>query len=116
MLEKLKAKFGTSFDDVEEERLKKRFSDFELADLGSVPVRKKVIVAGEVQGSQVVPRAGSPSLEITIEDGTGRATAVFTGRRRMGGLCVGRRIILEGVGRSEGARVIFLNPAYTIIE
>jgi hypothetical protein len=47
---------------------------------------------GEVAGLQVVPRAGAPSLEVTVDDGSGRAVVVFTGRTRVGGLatqCLG---------------------------
>ena len=76
----------------------------------------RVLFAGEVQGLQVVPRAGSPSLEVTVGDGTGRVVTVFTGRRRLGGVDVGRRILVDGVVRRERARLVVMNPAYTIVE
>ncbi len=50
-----------------------------------------------------------------MDDGTGRAVAVFTGRKRIGGLDGGRRVVLEGVGRHERRRLVLLNPAYTIV-
>jgi len=72
-------------------------------------------MAGEVQGIKVVPRAGSPSLEVTVSDGSGRAVAVFLGRKRIPGLAVGHGIVLEGVARREGGRTVMLNPAYTLL-
>ena len=63
-----------------------------------------------------MPRAGSPALEVTFSDGSGRAVAVFTGRKRLGGVDCGRRIVFDGVGRNERGRMVVLNPAYTIVE
>ena len=65
-------------------------------DITDAPLRVRVRIGGEVQGLQVVPRAGSPSLEVTISDGTGRAVAVFTGRKKLPGVDPGRRVVLEG--------------------
>jgi len=77
-----------------------------------------VSIADQVIGdpSTLVPRAGSPSLEVTISDGTGRAVAVFTGRRRLGGVDCGRSLVIEGVGRPERGRVLVVNPAYQLVE
>ena len=93
MLKGLRRKINESIDEIEEQRL-----------------------AGEVQSVQVVPRLGSPSLEITVSDGSGRAAAVFTGRRRLGGVDCGRRVLLEGVARQDRGRLLVVNPAYTIVE
>ena len=57
-----------------------------------------------------------PSLKVTSSDGSGRAVAVFTGRKRLGGVDCGRRIVVDGVGRTERGRMVVLNPAYTIVE
>lgn len=73
-------------------------------------------VGGEVQSFQVRPRAGSPSLEITVSDGSGKAVAVFTGRRRIAGLDCGRGVLLEGAGRDERGRLVLLNPSYTLLD
>ena len=116
MLKGLRKKFGQSIDDIEGERLQGRLADLGVQPIGEAPARVPVLLAGEVQGHQVVPRLGSPSLEITIGDGTGRAVAVFTGRRRLGGVDPGRRLLIEGVGRLERGRLVILNPAYTIVE
>ena len=116
VLKGLRSKFSKSIDDIEDERLQTRLADLGVQPIAEAPNRVPVLVAGEVQGLQVVPRLGSPSLEVTLSDGTGRAVAVFTGRRRLGGVDCGRRILVEGVGRTERGRMVILNPAYTIVE
>ena len=116
MLKKLRQRWSESIDDIEERRLRERIAELGAVAIAEAPERTPVTLAGEVQGLQVVPRAGSPSLEVTISDGTGRAVAVFTGRRRLGGVDPGRRLVLEGVGREEKGRTVLVNPAYTIVE
>lgn len=116
MLKKLRQKLGQTIDDIEEERLQGRSSDLGVTRIADAPTRQVVVLGGEVQGLQVVPRAGSPSLEVTIGDGSGRAVAVFTGRRRLSGVDCGRRILIEGVGREERGRILVVNPSYTIVE
>jgi hypothetical protein len=58
---------------------------------------------------------GSPSVELTVSDGTGTALAIYTGRHAIPGLELGRGVLLEGVGRRERHRVVFVNPAYTLL-
>lgn len=116
VLEKLRRKMSESIEEIEDQRLAGRMADFDLPCIKDVPLRSRVLLAGEVQGLQVVPRAGSPSLEVTVGDGTGRVVAVFTGRRRLGGVDVGRRLLVDGVVRRDRARLVAMNPAYTIVE
>jgi len=106
-----------SADDLDRQRLTGRFGELDLgqAALGECPLRRPVRVTGEVAGMRVVPRAGTTSLEVSVEDGTGEATAIFSGRRRIRGLDPGRGVVLEGVARRERGRIVLLNPAYTIL-
>lgn len=116
MLKNLRKKLTQSIDDIEEQRLSDRAADLGVMRIAEAPTRVPIVIGGEVQGLQVVPRAGSPSLEVTIGDGSGRAVAVFTGRRRLSGVDCGRRILIEGVGRQERGRILVVNPSYTIVE
>lgn len=116
MLKKLKQRLSQSLEDIDDQRVQQRVADLGVTPIAQAESRTSVLLAGEVQGLQVVPRAGSPSLEVTIGDGSGRAVAVFTGRRRLGGVTPGRRVLIEGVGRMERGRMVLLNPAYTIVE
>lgn len=116
MLKKLKQRLAVSLEDLDDQRVTDRLADLGVTTIAEAPARTPVLIAGEIQGLQVVPRAGSPSLEVTVGDGSGRAVAVFTGRRRLGGVDCGRRILIEGVGRLERGRLLIVNPAYTIVE
>jgi hypothetical protein len=113
--ERARKKLMQSSRDLDRVRLADRYNGLDLTHLDEMPLRLPVRVGGEVQGIKVVPRAGSTSLEVTIVDGTGRAVAVFLGRRRLPGLEFGRGMMLEGVGRKDGGRIVLLNPAYTLL-
>lgn len=107
----------SSTDDLHRERLADRFDE---ANLGTIPIatapcRVRIRIAGEVARMRVVPRAGSPSLEVTVDDGTGRALVIFTGRRRIGGVDPGRSIVVEGTAREQHGKVVLMNPAYTLL-
>lgn len=114
-LSDLRRRLTASVEQLDEARLQDRYAGLELTPLGDAAARTPVRVGGEIKGMQVVPRAGAPSLEVTVSDGTGRAVAVFTGTRRIGGMDPGRGIVLEGVGRLERRRLVLLNPGYTLL-
>ena len=103
-------------DELERDRLSKSFAALEGLDpLSDIPLRRPSRVGGEVKGVRVVPRAGSPSLEVTVGDGSGEAVAIFYGRRRIKGIEVGRSLLLEGVARADRNRVVIVNPSYTLL-
>lgn len=107
----------SSTGDLHRERLAGRF---DAEALGTIPIagcpcRVRVRIAGEVARMRVVPRAGSPSLEVTLDDGTGRALVVFTGRRRIGGIEPGRSLVVEGTAREAHSRTVLMNPTYTLL-
>lgn len=72
-------------------------------------------VVGEASSVRVVPRAGSPSLEVTVNDGRGHVTAVFFGRRKLGGVTPGRRLVVEGVVATQNNRTFLFNPVYELL-
>jgi hypothetical protein len=90
------------------------------AAVGTTPIaevvpRATICVAGEASSVRIVPRAGSPSLEVTVTDGTGFATGVFLGRRKIAGLTPGRRLTFEGVASRKGRVIEIFNPRYEIL-
>ena len=107
----------SSTDDLHREQLTGRFDcdRFDTVLIDGAPRRERIRIAGEVARMRVVPRAGSPSLEVTVDDGSGRATVIFTGRRRISGIDPGRGIVVEGTGREERNRLVFMNPGYTLL-
>lgn len=116
-IRKLVKGLSTSVDELNRQRVNDRFGQYREghSTLGDCPLRQKVEVIGEVHRMRVVPRAGCASLEIVISDGSGEATAVFHGRKRIAGIGPGQAISLRGVARLCDGRVIFLNPAYTLL-
>ena len=92
---------------------------------GVVPIadarsRQQVSVVGEITSLRIVPRAGSPSLEATVSDGTGSLVAVWTGRRRIAGVTPGKRLVISGRGAPEPGsgrnRLLILNPSYELLQ
>lgn len=100
---------------LDQSRLRDRYSGLDIVPIGEAPLRTPVRLGGEVQETRVVPRAGAPSLEVTLSDGTGRAYAVFTGTTRIPGMSLGRGVVVEGVARLERNHLVLLNPAYTLL-
>jgi hypothetical protein len=114
-LKDIRKRLAASVEELDETRLHDRFDEAGGTPIADVVARTHVVVAGEVKAVQVVPRAGSPWLEVTIADGTGKAVAVFSGRRRIAGIDVGRGLVLEGVAGRRGAKVQLMNPVYTLL-
>lgn len=114
VLKGLRNRLTQSNEDLHAEALQSRFEDASCSPIGDAGDRGTVRIRGEVAALQVVPRAGAPSLEVTVNDGTGRAVAVFTGRKRIGGLDPGRSVLVEGVARRQRGRLLLFNPAYTL--
>ncbi|MCU1485768.1 MAG: ATP-dependent helicase RecG [Actinomycetia bacterium] len=101
--------------EIEQGRLSGRYAGLGATSIADAPLRIKTKVAGEITSIRVVPRAGSPSLEVTVNDGTALAVAIFTGRRNIPGVNPGKGIVLDGVARQERKRILLLNPAYQLL-
>lgn len=114
-LSDLRRRLTASVQQLDQARLQERYHGLDIVPIGEAPLRVPVRLGGEVQETRVVPRAGSPSLEVTLTDGTGRAVAVFTGRKKMHGLSLGRGVLVEGVARLDRNHLVLLNPAYTLL-
>ncbi|MGH3850498.1 MAG: OB-fold nucleic acid binding domain-containing protein, partial [Pseudonocardiaceae bacterium] len=58
-----------------------------------------------------------PSLEAVIDDGSGRLTVVWTGRRQIAGITPGKRLVVSGRGMAQGSkgRLLLLNPSYELL-
>jgi hypothetical protein len=77
--------------------------------------RQRVCVCGKVIRMTARPTAGQPALAISISDDTGTVTAVWTGRREIGGVTLGRKIAISGVPVLHGDHLEFTNPGYTLL-
>ena len=83
--------------------------------LATVPTRARVTITGEITAARVVPKATSPWLELTVDDGTATFIAMYTGRRSIPGIHTGRLVEFTGVLRAEPGRRVMLNPAYKLL-
>jgi hypothetical protein len=114
----LKDAFNSKVKPVREldaERLVDRFAELRLQPIGELEARDRTKVCGEVKRMTIKPRSGIPSTEIVINDGTGDATVIFSGRRHVAGIEHGHCIVIEGVAFADANRLVFLNPAYSLL-
>jgi hypothetical protein len=74
--------------------------------------RSRAAVAGRV--TAVVPArwAGGPTLEVTLDDGTGTLLLAFVGRRRLAGVDPGRRLVATGTVVLKFGRPMLMNPYF----
>jgi hypothetical protein len=82
-----------------------------IADAGP---RRPVRVRGQITRMKARPTDGLPSLAVSIADNTGSVTAVWTGRRSIGGISLGRTIVIEGVAVQHGDHLEFNTPMYEL--
>ena len=115
---RLKEFFTTSDADLDRERLRQFCRGLPgVTPIGEAEAREEITVAGEISSLRIVPRAGSPSLEATVSDGSGSLVVVWTGRRHIPGVAPGRRLVVSGRGAPHGAngRLMVLNPRYELL-
>jgi amino acid transporter len=81
-----------------------------------VEYRRRARVAGRVHTMRVQPHGGVAALECTIVDETGGIALVFLGRRSIGGMKVGSRVVAEGtVAGDDRGRLAIMNPDYRFL-
>ena len=85
-----------------------------LPRLADIVERERTRVRGQVFRVKLRPSGGMPSLEVTLTDETGSVVAVWSGRRSIGGVGLGRVLIVEGVPVRTPDGLTFTNPAYEL--
>ena len=94
--------------------LSRESTDADCARIGRAPDRQSVRLRGVLHTVSLRPRGGVPALEAELDDGSGRITLVFLGRRRMAGIDPGRSMEVSGrIGVQDGRRVMY-NPRYEL--
>ena len=83
--------------------------------IADMQARQLVSICGKVTRMTARPTSGQPALAVTVTDDTGTVTAVWTGRRSIGGITLGRRIAIKGVALVHGTHLEFTNPSYTLL-
>ena len=67
-------------------------------------------VAGVIRRMTVLPMEGKEALQALISDGTGEVMIVFMGRREIGGLSLGKRVVVDGVLADQRGEIRMVNP------
>jgi len=91
----------------------------EASSVGATPVTacsggEPVCVAGTLRAVSLRPRAGVPSLEAELFDGSGTVTLIWLGRRRIAGIECGRSLLARGRLTYHEGRPPIYNAAYEL--
>lgn len=103
----------------DDEELAGRALESELDQVGATPVTRcrrgePVCVAGTLRSVTLRPRAGVPTLEAELYDGTGTITLIWLGRRRIGGIDCGRSMVARGRLTEHDGRPTIYNADYEL--
>jgi RecG-like helicase len=101
--------------DNDEARLESEIREWASTVPGSVriadaPMRQRVKIAGVIRRLTVFPLQDNESLEAVVSDGTGEVVMRFMGRRAIGGLGLGSRVVVDGVLGEQRGEVQMMNP------
>ncbi len=114
LLRKAFRRLSASPEDLDATDIRKHCNMHALTPIADVKDRELVTVGGTVKEVALAPRAGVPTLEAVIYDGTGTVTVVWLGRRRLAGVDAGVEMQVCGrVSDRDGQRVVF-NPSYEL--
>jgi hypothetical protein len=69
---------------------------------------------GDVRRIRIHSLAAVPTLEVQLDDGSGRISALFMGRRGISGIECGRRLAIEGAPVDGERGLTLYNPAYEL--
>ena len=118
-LKKFLHRLTTPVEVLDEERLREFCSSHPgVQSIAAATAREPVTVVGEITSVRIVPKPeGSPWLEVTVTDGTGKLVALWTGRRRIAGVKAGQRLVLTGrpSPSGPGGRLLIYNPLYELL-
>jgi RecG-like helicase len=110
-------RFLDRLTETDQERLAHELTTWAASVAGTVRIadarsRERVRVAGMVRRITVEPVEGFEALSVVLSDGTGLMTARWLGRRKIPGLALGSRVVVEGVlGEQQGQRQM-VNPTF----
>jgi len=100
--------------ELESQELQDEASSAGATHVSECSVGAPVCVAGALRAVVLRPRAGVPTLEAELYDGTGTVTLIWLGRRRIRGIDPGRSLVARGrLTRHDGRPTIY-NPAYEL--
>ena len=114
-IRRLVGNFTKPVEEIDRDKLRALTDALGVTHMDELEPRTRVRVAGEIRTVRIVPRAGAPSLEVTVADGYGHVVGVFFGRRKIAGLSPGRRVAFEGVADADDPWAHLYNPSYELL-
>ena len=114
LLKRAFKRFSTSPEELQADELQVESHNQGCRQIEGLKDREMVTVYGHLKQVSLAPRAGTPTLEATLYDGSAVLTLIWLGRRKIVGIKPG--VDLKATGRvscHDGRRVIF-NPRYEL--
>jgi RecG-like helicase len=108
-------RLATEDSEIEADDLQRQALSSGATTVAACGERQLVTVHGTVRSLTLRPRAGTPSLEVELYDGSGTVTLVWLGRREIAGMSPGRQLRATGRITSNDNRRMIFNPRYELI-
>ena len=83
-------------------------------ELSTCVARRRASPAGVVV-CVAATASSAPCFRVVLEDGTGRLTLAFLGRRDVPGIVPGARLQVEGMVASDRGEAVMTNPRYRFL-
>ena len=90
-------------------------NDDEVTPMGSARARVRGRFEGQIRRIRIQPQAAVPTLEILLEDDSGRISALFMGRRGIAGIECGGRLAIAGTPVASERGLTLYNPFYDLL-
>jgi RecG-like helicase len=108
-------RFFDRLTETDEARLATEVREWAATVPGAVPIaaarlRERVMIAGQIRRLTVFPMKDNESLEAVVSDGSGEIVVRFTGRRAIGGLGLGSKVVVEGMLADQKGALTMMNP------
>ena len=88
---------------------------YDATPVAEVQSRVHTTVMGQITSIKTQPSRGLPNLVMKVTDESGSATVTWSGRRSIGGITLGRKILITGVAMRTDGIVAFVNPEYQLL-
>ena len=108
------SRLGSSDEALEAEDLREASELSGCQQIAGCTDRSVVDVTGTIRTVTLQPRAGTPSVEAELYDGSATVVLVFLGRRRIAGIVAGRVLRATGRVAVDGDKRVMFNPRYEL--
>lgn len=114
LVKRMFSRLTAETDQLDDEELRAAIPAHGATPIARCGDREAVCILGELRTVTFRPRAGVPSVQAELWDGTGSVTVIWLGRREIPGINPGRAVKVRGrITALRGQRVIY-NPVYEL--